>query len=222
MCNIDTYRWVARNVSRDEIVGKRIVEVGSYDVNGSLRDVLGLLQPAEYMGVDIVEGPGVDKICRAENLVETFGEQSFDVVVTSSSMEHIEDWRTALSNMKRVCKNGGMLLFIAPSDWPFHEYPGDFWRYGPEDIREIFSDFDVLLLEEDKDIPSLVYAKLEKPESFSEADIANYKLFSVVANQRIVQHTPDLYKRIYFKRLVLKTKAKDLVLKWGKSIYPRI
>ena len=73
MCNVDCIRWGAKNLTKEEIKGKTVIEVGSYDVNGSLRYIVELLEPAEYMGTDVMKGPGVDIICPAENLVERFG-----------------------------------------------------------------------------------------------------------------------------------------------------
>ena len=73
MCNANCIRWASRNLTREEVRGKRVIDVGSYDENGSVRYVFEFLDPAEYVGIDIVEGPGVDMICSAEHLVERFG-----------------------------------------------------------------------------------------------------------------------------------------------------
>lgn len=69
MCDMNCIKWGAKNLSREEVLGKRVIEVGSYDVNGSLPYIAELLGPAAYIGVDVVKGPGVDIVCSAENLV---------------------------------------------------------------------------------------------------------------------------------------------------------
>ena len=38
----------------------KILEIGSFDVNGSIR---AMFPGAFYTGVDLVEGPGVDRVC---------------------------------------------------------------------------------------------------------------------------------------------------------------
>ena len=136
MCDINCIRWGAKNLTNEEIKGKKVIEVGSYDVNGSLRYIIELLEPAKYIGVDIVKGPGVDIICSAEDLVERFGKESFDIVISTCTLEHIKDWKKSISDIKNICKPNGIILIIAPSDWPYHEYPYDFWRYKKEDIKK--------------------------------------------------------------------------------------
>ncbi len=35
MCSSECFKWTARNISQEEIEGKRVLEVGAYDVNGA-------------------------------------------------------------------------------------------------------------------------------------------------------------------------------------------
>lgn len=221
MCDVNCIRWGAKNLTGKEIEGKRVIEVGSYDVNGSLRYIVELLEPTEYIGVDVVEGPGVDTICSAENLVQKFGQESFDMVISTCTLEHIKDWKKAVSNIKNICKPNGIILVIVPSDWPFHEYPYDFWRYKKEDIKNIFSDCDILVLGEDPQTPSLVYVKMRKPNEFNEKDLSDYQLYSVIVDKKITEiHEKDL-QNFYFKHLSFKDKIKNIVLKKGRMIFSK-
>ncbi len=222
MCNVDCIKWGAKNITEQEIKGKRVIEVGSYDVNGSLRYIFELLKPAEYIGIDIVEGPGVDMICSADNLVQKFGQESFDVVISTCALEHIKNWKEAVSNIKRICKPNGIILIIVPSDWPFHEYPYDFWRYKKEDIINIFSDCDILILEEDSTATSLVYlngkktlvyAKVRKPGKFIEKDLSKYQLYSVITNKRTKEIYDKDFQNFYFRSLVFKNKISNALLR---------
>jgi SAM-dependent methyltransferase len=186
MCDVNCVLWVAKNITSKEISGKRVVEVGSYDVNGSVRPIIELLGPKEYIGIDLVPGPGVDIICRAEQLVEKFGLESVDVVISCTTLEHIKDWHAVVSNLKQICKPNGIMIIIVPSVWPFHAYPYDYWRFSGEDIRNIFGDCNILTLDEDnrKDF-SLVYAKITKPSDFCEKDISGYPLYSIILKKRL-------------------------------------
>jgi len=76
---------------------------------------------------------------------------------------------------------------IVPSDWPFHAFPWDYWRYSPEDLKKIFADCQILALAEDPAFPSDVYIKLSKPEHFTETNLAGYELYSSIANRRIAR-----------------------------------
>ncbi len=213
MCNVNCIRWGAKNLTKEEVRGKMVIEVGSYDVNGSLRYVVELLEPLQYIGTDITEGVGVDIVCSAENLVQRFGKESFDVVISTCTLEHIKDWRAAISNIKTICKPNGIILIIVPSYWSFHAYPYDFWRYKKDDIKNIFSDCEILALEEDSQTPTLVYAKVKKPDKFFEKDLSGIELYSIITNKRVREIREEDFLSFYFKRLVVKNKIKDIILK---------
>ncbi|MFC1709977.1 class I SAM-dependent methyltransferase [Candidatus Omnitrophota bacterium] len=222
MCVINCFKWAAKNITPKEIEGKRVIEVGSYDVNGSLRYVMEMLKPAEYIGVDMVEGPGVDMVCDASNLAEKFGRESFDVLIATCVLEHVKDWKTAVTNIKNICKKGGIIYVIVPSQFPYHGFPYDFWRYKKEDIEAIFSDFQIVALEEDLQNPKTVYAKLKKPANYEANDLTDYELYSIVTKRRQKQIEDKDMRSLYFRCIVIREKLRDLLLKIGKAMFPEI
>ena len=103
-----------------EFKGKRILEVGSKYVNGSIRPFIErFLKPREYIGTDIEPGKFVDVVIPAERLLDYFGHESFDVVICTETLEHIMDWRSAINNMKGVLKRGGYISRPLREDFPF-------------------------------------------------------------------------------------------------------
>lgn len=114
----------------------RILEVGSYNVNGSIRAVIPVT-----IGTDMRSGPDVDEVCAASQLIKNFGLESFHHVVSVEMLEHAEDWKNALDNIWGVLKPGGSFLLTTRSPgFPLHDYPGDFWRFTVEDMKKIFPD----------------------------------------------------------------------------------
>lgn len=210
MCNTDCIRWGARNLSREELRGKRIIEVGSFDANGSLRYVLEKADIAEYVGADIIEGPGVDVVCPAEDLVKHFGSNSFDIVVSTCALEHIREWKTSVSNIKCICRPGGTMLIAVPASWPYHAYPHDFWRYTADDLRAIFSDCEILVLDQETGRESLTYAKVRKPEAFVENDLSGIAIYSVVTAGRTRELCDEDFDCPHFRRMERRKKWKEL------------
>lgn len=104
--------------------GCRVVEVGSLYVNDSIRSVIEAKGCGEYVGVDIVLGGGVDIVGDACELSSLVGEESAGLVISIDTLEHILDWRRAVSEMKRTCAPRGMILVTAaPVGFRRHDYP---------------------------------------------------------------------------------------------------
>jgi len=213
MCSNSCLIFGARNLGKKEVKDKKVLEVGSCDVNGSLRPIIESWGPAEYIGVDIIKGPGVDMICDVKDLVKTFGKEKFGLIIATELLEHVRDWKRAISNIKNVCQREGVVLITTRSYGKgYHGYPDDFWRYEVKDMRNIFSDFQVLSLEKDKQEPG-VFIKVKKPKKFIEKDLSGYKLYSIVANKRVTELEEKHFKSFYFTRLAIKGRLKIFIAK---------
>lgn len=178
---------MAGSLTAEEVCGKSVLEVGSRQVQTpdlTARHIVARLQPAQYVGVDIDIGPGVDEICDAEHLRERFGDESFDVVISTEMLEHVRNWRPVISNFKHVVRPRGVLLVTTRSrGFRYHGWPEDYWRYEVDDMRVLFSDFEIQALEPDLATPG-VFLKALKPVAFQEADLSRHTLYSVVKRRR--------------------------------------
>lgn len=168
--------YLRAKVDQVEVQGKEILEIGGYNVNGTPRDVFIPFGPREYLGIDQEAGPWVDRVMDASNLVTELGVDKFDVVVSTEMLEHAQDWRKAVSNMKAVTKPGGLLFVTTRGPgFPFHGFPHDFWRYTVEDFNRIFSDMEVLDLASDPEFPG-VFIKCRKPMDFKPVDLSTIQV----------------------------------------------
>ena len=145
MCNVSVIEFFINFIDCAEFEGKDVLEVGGKYVNGSVRPLIEkFCKPNKYVGVDIKNGKFVDFIVPAEKLVEFFGINKFDVVISTEMLEHVKDWRIVINNLKEVLKPGGVIYITTVSKgFAYHAFPYDFWRYEIEDIIKIFSDFEV-------------------------------------------------------------------------------
>jgi SAM-dependent methyltransferase len=84
----------------------KVLEIGSLDINGSIRQ---FFDECDYTGVDLGPGKGVDIISRGEELL--FQDESFDVTISCECFEHNDKWAETFTNMIRMTKPGGLVLF---------------------------------------------------------------------------------------------------------------
>lgn len=170
--------FVAQHVTPRMVAGKHVLEIGSYNVNGSVRPLIEALKPASYLATDMRPGPGVDfvfNIARTD-IFETSALEPADLIICCEVLEHVKDWRLAIDNMKRLLKPDGWLILTTRSiGFPLHEYPGDYWRFSKVDMGRIFADMTDLEVLLDPQVPGVfVEARgwdAEKPVELSTIDV---------------------------------------------------
>lgn len=191
MCNPACINFGKKLLKPEDITSKRIIELGSLNVNGSLKEHITQFEPLEYIGVDINEGKGVDIICKAEDILGIYGPNSFDLVISTEMVEHIFDWKKVINNMKKLCKCGGKILITTRSHgFPLHGWPFDHWRFETYDMKYIFSDFNehgsVVIEKDNMDIG--VFVMVQKPKYVYDYRLLNlddYRLYNIVYDLRI-------------------------------------
>ena len=129
--------------------GKVVVDVGAQDVNGSLREFCP--EGANYIGVDFVEGRGVDVLI-TDPYQLPFESETVDVVVCSSVFEHSEFFWLLFLECVRIIKPSGLIYLNMPSNGMMHRFPIDGWRFYPDAGRSLvnwsrYNSYDTLLLE---------------------------------------------------------------------------
>jgi SAM-dependent methyltransferase len=97
--------------NKELLSGGRLLEIGSYDVNGSVRRVFDGVR--DYVGVDLTEGAGVDLVAYGHEVDEPDG--SFDAVISGECFEHDPHWRETFANMCRLARPGGIVAFTCAS-----------------------------------------------------------------------------------------------------------
>jgi SAM-dependent methyltransferase len=115
--------------STDLATDMTIVEIGSQNVNGSLRQVAP--KGAKYIGLDFAEGAGVDVVI-SDPYALPLPDESADAVVSSSCFEHSEFFWLVFLEVMRILKPDGVFYLNVPSNGVFHPYPVDCWRFYPD------------------------------------------------------------------------------------------
>jgi SAM-dependent methyltransferase len=107
--------------------GMKVLDVGGQNVNGSLRPFFEIMK-STYISMDMVAHPSVDVVVPPGTNFP-FEDNYFDVIVSTSCFEHDPMFWVTFLEMARVVKQGGKVYINAPSQGPYHGYPGDNWRF---------------------------------------------------------------------------------------------
>jgi SAM-dependent methyltransferase len=108
-----------------------IVEFGSFlvDDQQGRGDLRTLFHGRRYIGCDLRQGPGVDRV---EDLAQlSFDDESIPTVLCLDTLEHVFEARRAVAEMIRVLAPSGLMILAAPLDFRIHQYPDDYWRVTP-------------------------------------------------------------------------------------------
>ena len=109
--------------------GDRIVDVGSLDINGTLKESVPV--GCHYTGIDACAGPNVDVVLDDPYRLP-FPDGGFDIAVSTSCFEHAEFFWVLFAEMARIVKPGGFLYMSAPTGGVVHRHPVDCWRFYPD------------------------------------------------------------------------------------------
>jgi SAM-dependent methyltransferase len=148
------------------IAGFCVLEVGSYDENGSPREVFQDYV-REYVGCDQRAGRGVDEVCDAALL--PYPDAYFDLVISTEMLEHDPTPWKSVVEMARVMGVGGHLLLTARGfdnygGYPRHDCPADYWRFNDQSFAVLLdcAGLDPLDIRMDPEAPG-VFAHAVKP-----------------------------------------------------------
>jgi SAM-dependent methyltransferase len=112
-----------------------------WSVSGHDLDPIAAANASKLLGVDVKTGP----------LSELHFDETFDVVMTSHVIEHVEDLRELMGTTMRLVRPGGRVLHYTPNGSCLqHQMLGRKWRglepprhlviLGPESARRLFED----------------------------------------------------------------------------------
>ena len=87
-----------------------ILEIGSYEVNGSLRKYF---LNSNYLGIDLANGPGVDKVLDGSK-IESLN-RKFDIIISSECFEHASNWKEIFRAMINCIKDEGYVIMTCAS-----------------------------------------------------------------------------------------------------------
>lgn len=93
---------------------KRILEVGSQNINGAIRDYFPEAPEKQWIGLDIASGPQVDFTIPGEFIQVSNGWA--DISFSTECFEHAKQWKEIFLNMIRATRADGLVILTFAGD----------------------------------------------------------------------------------------------------------
>jgi hypothetical protein len=130
-----------------EVLGQLVAESGSGAIvtlgrrvsdSADLAALNGPFAGRRVVNVDIHAGPNVDVVGDVHQLSRLVPPRSFAAAYSESLLEHVvAPWLVA-AEINRVLTLGALVLHVAPTVWPEHASPNDFWRFTADGLAVLF------------------------------------------------------------------------------------
>jgi SAM-dependent methyltransferase len=137
----ESIRQLVKIVADSFPVEEPIYEFGALQLPGfeDFADLRSFFKEKSYVGCDMREGRGVDKVLNLHNIDVPDG--SVGTVITCDTLEHVEFPHTALAEIHRILKPGGMVFLSTVLDFRIHDSPADYWRFTPDGLKSLLKPF---------------------------------------------------------------------------------
>jgi SAM-dependent methyltransferase len=101
---------------------------------------------ASYTGIDIVHADEFGMTTRNDLMTFDgrtlpFSNEYFDHIICTEVIEHVEEPKTFVAELRRVLKNGGTLVATIPFSARVHHEPYDYQRFTSWGLQRLFADF---------------------------------------------------------------------------------
>lgn len=111
------------------------------DVGCGAKPYETLFNCEKYIGIDIKGGGLDDTTKKVDKFFDgkkiPYPANTFDVVIATEVLEHVQSTERLLEEMKRVLKPKGKIFLTMPFVWPEHGIPYDFQRYTSYKHKDI-------------------------------------------------------------------------------------
>jgi SAM-dependent methyltransferase len=143
-------RALVESIAREYDLPTPVVEIGALQIPGQEKyaDLRPLFPGKEFIGCDMREGPGVDRVENVHQL--GFGDGSVGTIIMLDTLEHVRYIFDAMREVHRVLQPGGVVVMTSVMLCPVHDYPADYWRFTGEAFEVLLEQFESRLVFTDR------------------------------------------------------------------------
>jgi SAM-dependent methyltransferase len=100
-----------KRILSDFFIKKRVLDVGSGDINGNNRFLFD--EDSEYHGNDVIKAKNVTIVSKTKDL--PFQDNTFDTIVSTECFEHDPEYKESFLKIYKMLKPNGLFCFTCAS-----------------------------------------------------------------------------------------------------------
>ncbi len=104
------FTWFVKQTLSDYFINKRVLDVGSGDINGNNRF---LFENCEYDGNDVIQANNVTIVSKTKDL--PFEDNTFDTIISTECFEHDPEYKESFIKIYNMLKPDGLFCFTCAS-----------------------------------------------------------------------------------------------------------
>ena|SRR5665213_1494993 len=135
---VNVAKLIEDSAKVEDAAGVRVLDIAPQDYEGAKR----------YYTAATVETLDIDPDAKAtytadlcENNSQTIPDETFDIIICTEVLEHVNNPFGAVKEMHRILKKGGRVYVSTPYNFRIHGPLPDNWRFTEHGLRVLFTDF---------------------------------------------------------------------------------
>lgn len=135
-------KWLTRQLAEvvPTLANGRVLEIGSgrHDLGPDAYSRRAMFPPScDFVQSDVNPAYGHEVI----DITTMERDAEFDAIICMSVLEHVERFWDAIPRLHRALRTGGRLVLSVPMAFPYHDEPGDYYRFTEYGVRYLLRDF---------------------------------------------------------------------------------
>lgn len=135
------FQWLSKKALRESLERNAPLLEGSIlDIGCGDKPYRSFFKNAlTYTGLDIFSGPSVDIVVEP-NAPWDIPSDQYDAVICTQVAQYAKSFELLFSEIFRVLKPGGILLFSVPFAYNEHDVADDYWRFTKTGLKATFEE----------------------------------------------------------------------------------
>lgn len=156
-------------------VNDKLLEIGPQNRS----EVKNAFKLCDIKTLDLVSDYNPDIVGDITKYNSHINDSTYDIITCLEILEHTVNPFSAITELRRICKHGGYILFSAPLNWRIHGPIPDCWRFTEFGWRILLKDFDIIEIDKletpDRNLFPIKYNILAKCNKLKNVDIHSIK-----------------------------------------------